>query len=189
MVLHAGVNGELKDYGFPNDFVFNWVTDKLQTLDAGEGYTIPTLGSVFELFAGKMFINIELKGPMDDSMKPQYDCAKAARTVLDLVVKHEMHGKFLISSFTHSLLRVVEQVRTTYEKVHPRFDIFYLWNQEGKPLPSADELLASGDGINISYNYLTPEVLKLCRSKGKKLGVWVRVLDFKENDDFYHKMF
>jgi len=68
-VVHGGEDGELKDYGYPEDYVFRWTKEKLQTLDAGEGETLPTLESVFELFRGHMFINIELKGPKAEGLK------------------------------------------------------------------------------------------------------------------------
>jgi hypothetical protein len=47
MVMHGGDNGELKDYGYPNDLVFEWDKERLQKLDAGNGESIPTLGEVF----------------------------------------------------------------------------------------------------------------------------------------------
>jgi len=42
-VVHGGEDGELKDYGYPEDYIFKWTREKLQTLDAGEGETLPTL--------------------------------------------------------------------------------------------------------------------------------------------------
>ena len=64
MVMHGGDNGELKDYGYPNDFVFEWDTKRLQKLDAGNGQSIPTLSEVFKLIKPtSIFVNIELKGP------------------------------------------------------------------------------------------------------------------------------
>jgi glycerophosphoryl diester phosphodiesterase len=104
MVIHGGEDGQLKDYGYPDDFVFEWTKAKLQTLDAGEGETLPTLEEVFELFRGNMFINIELKGPRSEEYKHKYSCKKAAEEVYDLVIKHNMHGKFLISSFGSDIL-------------------------------------------------------------------------------------
>jgi glycerophosphoryl diester phosphodiesterase len=56
------------------------------------------------------------------------------------------------------------------------------------PLPSPDEFLSRGDGINISATHITPEVVRLVKDKGLKLGVWVRAKDYKEDEDFYFKM-
>jgi hypothetical protein len=49
MVMHGGEDGELKDYGYPKDLVFEWTTEKLRELDAGNGECIPTLDEVFDL--------------------------------------------------------------------------------------------------------------------------------------------
>ena len=49
MVLHGGEDGELKDYGYPKDLVFEWTTEQLRELDAGNGECIPTLDEVFDL--------------------------------------------------------------------------------------------------------------------------------------------
>jgi hypothetical protein len=57
------------------------------------------------------------------------------------------------------------------------------------PLPSPDEYLAKGDGINISANHITMEVVRLVKDKGMKLGVWIRAKDYKESDEFYMQMF
>jgi len=99
MVTHGGNDGELKDYGYPNDYVFDWTMERLKTLDAGEEETLPTLEEVFELFRGYVFINIELKGPKTEEIKAKYDHYQAAEAVYNLATKHNMHGKFLISSF------------------------------------------------------------------------------------------
>ena len=57
------------------------------------------------------------------------------------------------------------------------------------PLPEPDVYLARGDGINISANHITQEVVELCHGKGMIIGVWVRAKDFKECDEFYEHMF
>jgi hypothetical protein len=50
VVAHGGDDGNLKDYGFPEEFIYDWTYEKLLTLDAGEGQKIPTLEQVFALF-------------------------------------------------------------------------------------------------------------------------------------------
>ena len=81
VVAHGGDDGNLKDYGFPEEFIYDWTFDKLLTLDAGEGQKIPTLEQVFALFQGKVFVNVEMKGPRTDSLKPRYSCELAANLV------------------------------------------------------------------------------------------------------------
>jgi predicted peroxiredoxin len=56
-------------------------------------------------------------------------------------------------------------------------------------LPSKEEYLSKGDGINVSANHLTEEVVKNCKEKGMKIGVWIRARDFKESNEFYKKAF
>jgi hypothetical protein len=89
-----------------------------------------------------------------------------------------MFGKFAISSFNSDILTEVERVRARNEGVHPRFDILYLYNHENNVLPSKEEYTGYGDGINISANHLTLEVFENCKSKGLKVGVWIRAKDF-----------
>lgn len=85
-----------------------------------------------------------------------------------------MHGKFLFSSFGEDILQEIEKLREKYDGVHPRFDVIYLHNYENLPLPSTEILLSKGDGINISANYITADIVNLCHSRGKKLGVWIK---------------
>ena len=103
----------------------------------------------------------------------------------DLLMKYNMHGKFLFSSFSYDQLREVELVREKYTSVHPKFDVIYLYNYENEPLPTPEEYTSRGDGINVSANHLTAEVVHICREKGLKIGVWIRTKDFTENDEFY----
>ena len=58
-----------------------------------------------------------------------------------------------------------------------------------EPLPDQEEYSRHGDGINISANYINQQVVDNCKRKGKKIGVWIKASDFKENDAFYKKMF
>jgi len=77
-------------------------------------------------------------------------------------------------------LKAVENVRQKYENKHPRFDIIYLYNSRNVPLPAAEIYTAFGDGINISANHMTEEVITNCKRNHKKIGVWIREEDFVE---------
>ena len=78
-----------------------------------------------------MFVNIELKGPMSPEFKDRYNFRLAAEKVYDLVIKYNMHEKFLISSFNVNILREVEIVRARHTHgTYPRFDVIYLLNYE-----------------------------------------------------------
>ena len=99
VVAHGGDDGNLKDYGHPLEYIYDWTYEALQALDASEGNKIPTLEEVFKLFGGKVFVNVEMKGPRTDSLKPRYSCELAANLVYELVEKYNYHGRFLVSSF------------------------------------------------------------------------------------------
>ncbi|CDW73445.1 glycerophosphoryl diester phosphodiesterase [Stylonychia lemnae] len=188
VVCHGGDDGNLKDYGLPEEFIYEWTYERLKTLDAGEGAYLPLLEEVFQLFEGKIFINIEVKGPRTESLKPKYDCDKVVAEVLGLVDKYEMHQKFLISSFNYDVLASAEKAREARKETNPHFDIIYLYNYENQPLPSPDEYLARGNGINISANHINDEVVSQVKSKGLKLGVWIRAKDYTESEETYLQM-
>lgn len=42
MIMHGGDDGELGQYGYPHDHVFNWTCEELKSLDIGEGERMPT---------------------------------------------------------------------------------------------------------------------------------------------------
>lgn len=79
MILHGDYNGQLSKYKLPDERVFNWTKDELQTLDIGEGERIPTLEELLDLFDGThTMLNIELKAPRDQADKELYDSYVAA---------------------------------------------------------------------------------------------------------------
>jgi hypothetical protein len=48
MIMHGGDDGEMGEYGFPTDHVFDWTKDELETrLDIGQGERMPTLEALF----------------------------------------------------------------------------------------------------------------------------------------------
>jgi hypothetical protein len=55
-----------------------------------------------------MFINIEIKAPRIDEIKERYSSANAIEKVYDLIMKYNMFSKFLISSFSHDILKEAE---------------------------------------------------------------------------------
>ncbi len=78
---------------------------------------------------------------------------------------------------------------STIDGAPPSFEIIYLYNYENQPLPDPEIYTAFGDGINISANFITKEVVEACHRKNRKVGVWIRVKDFQETDEFYEEMF
>jgi glycerophosphoryl diester phosphodiesterase len=89
--------GQISDHKF----------EHLRGLDAGKGEIIPTLEEVFQLVAGKCFINIELKGVQDLSL------------LFEQLIYAQQHCAFntqqlLISSYNHRLLQVINQQQPQY---------------------------------------------------------------------------
>ena len=101
MVLHGGVDGQLVQYGLPDQHVFDWTMDELRTLDIGEGETMPTLHELLTLTqeAPEMLLNIELKGPRTESYKPRYDFDLACEIVADYIDRFQVAHRTMVSSF------------------------------------------------------------------------------------------
>lgn len=78
--------------------------DELRKLDAGKGERIPTLPEVLNLVARRVWVNIELKG---------HGTAKPVVALLENYVGHRgwRWEDFLISSFDHDQLRVVQRLQ------------------------------------------------------------------------------
>lgn len=81
--------------------------EKIRTLDAGMGETIPTLDEVLLLVAGKCTINIELKGVNNIQLLFSY-IDNAIRTSPLLI------ENILLSSFNHHLLYKIHQQRSDF---------------------------------------------------------------------------
>ena len=114
--------------------------------------------------------------------------------MLNQVIEHDFHNRFLISSFGHqTILKSVSIARQAHYQSHPKFDIVHLLNYHNEPLMSYDSLLAylkehNSDGINVSANHVTHELVAMCHEQGIKVGVWVRAKDFQESSTFYERM-
>lgn len=111
MILHGGSDGQLELYGLHEDRVFDWTYDQLRKIDIGDGEIMPTLEELLTLVQGtQMLINIELKGPLHDDIKPLYDYDLACQLTHNLVVKYRASENVMFSSFcpeiVHGLLKV-----------------------------------------------------------------------------------
>ena len=114
MVLHGGAQGELSLYGMPEEYVYNWTCEELQSdkIDIGEGERIPTLLQLIELCDGHddMLLNIELKGPDSPEYKPKYDFDAAARIVYKMILDHDIANKVMLSSFQPEIIDAMKKV-------------------------------------------------------------------------------
>ena len=76
MIMHGGDDGEMGEYGFPTDHVFDWTKDELETrLDIGQGERMPTLEALFQECANNstILLNIEMKAPSEPEHANRYD--------------------------------------------------------------------------------------------------------------------
>ena len=79
--MHGGDDGELTEYGFPSDHVFDWTKAELESrIDIGEGERMPTLEVLFEECANNkdILLNIEMKAPCSEAVASRYDHKRAA---------------------------------------------------------------------------------------------------------------
>ena len=102
--MHGGPNGELEEYGFEGEFVFNWTHKELvEKIDIGEGDRMPTLEelliAVVESGRHDCLLNIELKAPQDEPIVPLYNHKLAAEIVCNLIWEYEMALCTMVSSF------------------------------------------------------------------------------------------
>lgn len=116
----------------------------LRKLDAGSGQQIPTLEEVFNLVAGRVGINIELKDPT------------ATELVIDFVKSKIIDGwpqdKIIISSFNHKELKKIK-------KSCPTFSIGALF--VGLPISNAAIAAELGaDSVHISADYIDKDFVK-----------------------------
>ena len=86
-----------------NRLLSDYTLEELQTLDAGQGQFVPTLGQVLERVQGRCLINIEVKGVDDVSLVNV--CINKA--VSQLNFKPE---QFIVSSFNHHLLLAFKSI-------------------------------------------------------------------------------
>jgi glycerophosphoryl diester phosphodiesterase len=55
-------------------------------------------------------------------------------------------------------------------------------------LPPLEQLTKQGDGVNISYEHLTKEVVDACHENGKIVSVWFDATVTNETVTMYKKM-
>jgi glycerophosphoryl diester phosphodiesterase len=136
------------------------------------GYKIPFLEEVFPLIKNKTKLNIEIKNVF------------AAKPVADLIKKHKMQNKVMVSSGSILALQVIKNeipsINTAY--------IFFItpypkWNYFVSSLVKLSFKLthvyvimlaksANVDYVNLSYPFSTKKFIRKLHRKGFKVGVW-----------------
>jgi glycerophosphoryl diester phosphodiesterase len=133
-----------------------------------------------------LYINIEVKTPYSKEIKTRYDYKNTISMIYELIRKYEIGAQCCVSSFDPDLLEELDSLRKLHQV---NVEIIYLYNfYDHMCLPDPSIYAVKGDGINISSNHLTAEVIRNCHNNGKKVGVWIDASLFKESTDFYIKM-
>ena len=109
MVIHGSDMGGMSQFGFPGEKVFKWSTKDLTSdiIDIGLGGHMPTLDEWLAAAAARhktMFINFEVKGPLDpvswlSVFDPVYDYDNTCLAVILLLDKYKVSSRAMISSF------------------------------------------------------------------------------------------
>lgn len=121
--------------------------DYLRSLDAGGGERLPLLEEVLDLVAGRVAVNIELKGP-----------GSAGPTVDLLRTRAEPSAGILLSAFDH---RELETARTAAPE-YPRAALFGRLDRDPVGVAAALEAVA----VNVHRRSAKPALVKAARSAG-----------------------
>ena len=186
MIVHGGDDGQLGLYGLPDQYVYDWTCQELQTkLRLPNGEIMPTLQEMLSVFLGtQILLNIELKGPLSADRKALYNFQLAARTVYNMILELQIQKYVMISSFVPET--ITEMKKCLNEK--REFMLCQLLNR--KNLAEVGGLQGYNpkegvDGINISATYLTQEIVNQAKKQGKTVGVWLERKDTKETKELY----
>jgi glycerophosphoryl diester phosphodiesterase len=130
--------------------------DELRSLDAGRGERVPTLQDVIDLAAGRMGINIELKG------------ARTAKPALELIETAVDNG-WEISGFHVSSFRLEElsAIRELSDDV--RTGVLYALD-DGRIMDFAERNRAYS--LNPHHRAVTPKFVAEAHDRGFKVFAW-----------------
>lgn len=116
-------------------------------------FELPSLTQVIELLDKQVFMNIELKVPYDKDIRSNYDVRGAVTKLNKQLQQYNLQEHCFVSSFDHHALKELELVG---ESENYRIHTIYLTNFfNTDALPSREELLTMGDGLNIQYTHIT----------------------------------
>jgi glycerophosphoryl diester phosphodiesterase len=146
--------------------VLDWKWEALQALDAGtpfdpryRGERIPTLQQVFEELGGKLLLNVELTNygsPRD----------RLPERVLELVARHSLERRVLLSSFNTVALRRAA-------KLSPRLPLALLLRPDQGPIRlSLFPWIAPHEARNLSEALVTPDEIDRLTQRGMRIWVW-----------------
>jgi len=131
--------------------------EEIRMLDAGKGEKVPTLQEVLDLVAGKIQVNVELKG--EGTAEP------VAKIIEEYVHdKGWSYDHFLVSSFNHHELK-------KFHEICPKVRIGALLSA----IPLGYATLAEDMGcysINLDKDFINQEFVADAHGRGLKVFVW-----------------
>ena len=162
---------------------------------------IPTLEDVFRVLNREVCINIEVKTPRNDALKPNYDYTNLISVMHEKLqggynVGTEFEGKealragnyCFISSFDHGFIhkyREYEANQGTQEKWKIPF-IFIAIRAKEDVLPPAEVTSQWGKGFSIETRVINEDVVKRAHSNNQIVIAWVdRAFSETESDKMW----
>ena len=129
-----------------------------------------------------MLLNIELKGPLNGPMTAKYNYKLAAKKVVNLINKHKIASKVMISSFVPRILCSIIEVSPPSRK----FIINNLISNTANVSDGHDmKTFSIFDGTNMNYWFLTEEIVTEVHNAGRRLGVWYSKLFSVEDKEMW----
>lgn len=111
------------------------------------GFVLPTLREVFDLLNKKVFINIEIKVPDDETDRQRYDWVKAVRVIHQLVQEYQLKDYCFVSSFDYAALKEMEHY--SHSQMYSVKTIYLTNYFNHIEVPAFDEIVRMGDGLNV----------------------------------------
>ncbi len=151
----TGYNGNVKDTPYSTIKSLNGAQNSTTYTHC----TIPTLDQVFTQVPS-LFIDIELKGPTKDG-------AELVKKVLDMITKHNMKNRVVVSSFNPFLIR-------KFQKLTKSIPTAVIWSKD-----TSNKLISWGITKQlVSHNFTKPHV-DIAYTQG---GIKKEILTWTEND-------
>ena len=158
VVIHDNTTGRVSDV---NIDIHTSTLEQVREVSLQNGLKIPTLEEVFTQFKGKLYFQIEIKQ------------SGIAPYVMDLIEKHNVHDKCVISSFLHSTLHYFKKSKKKImlaslepTESHDRFpNLLRNWM-----LKNTKTL--GFDGYHPKYTLVTPKIVKKAHSKNLFVNSW-----------------
>ena len=148
-------------------FIWDKTLAELKQLHAGgkfaESYPtvqIPTLGEVFDLVGGKLFVNVEIKA--DRAMKTGVE-----QVVADLMARHNMQERVIVSSFSAEVLK-------QFRAVAPSIPIGFL-HYAPEPASEREQALMENiahEALHPHHSEINAAYMARAKARGYRVNIW-----------------